>query len=802
MMSFDLKRSSFIALMFFGIVLGASSGQAAVAVPTYHYDTYRTGWNNQETTLTATSFPSNFGIVATQSGLDDQVDAQPLFVPKGIVGPDLVYVATAGNTVYALDASTGAILLKRNLGSPVPAPIGCRNNGPNVGITGTPVIDLTTHILYLIAYINGFPPTYKLYALNLSDLSDAHSPVTVAASHTLTNGSVYTFNATFERQRPGLLELNGNIYAGFGSFCDYRADASRGWVLGWSASTLAPLSTNRLDDTQGTSPTSYFLTSVWMSGYGLSGGGTGAGARIMFATGNSDCNYYVNPEQCPSASTYHVPDHIQESVVKTDANPANLLGIFTPSNVFTMDKQDADLGSGGVMQLPTQSGTVPYLAVAAGKDGRLFLLDRLNMGAPLDAHQLAPCWCGPSYFVGSDGVPRIVTSHGASVSTWQLVLSPSPHLVQEGSANIVTGQDEGFFTVVSSNGTTAGSAIIWAVGRPKTTTAVSLYAFAATASGGTYKQLFSSTAAGSWPNTTGNANIVPVVANGRVYVASNKELVIFGVNGSGGGGNLVQNPDFEAGASLTPWTVDGSPDAAGVDTTPSHAHSGNNAADIWNGSTAKKFVDLAQTIAVTPGANYTFTGWVDASNTTGGMFGVRTTGGTLIAAATLVNSDPGPSTHAADYRQYTVTFNSSGNSSVVGFIGYTTPGSASFINVDDVSLITNPSPAAQIAFQASPVASPVPVASLSTPHVITGTLLAIDGSILTLETRGGKTARIDDSQAAANKQMGLLSVGRPLPRKAHRSPQPARCLRHRLFAPRVLRASCGRQTIEKLGLRS
>ena len=596
----SLDNSPFIALVFFGTVYLAGSVQATVAVPTYHYDTYRTGWNKQETTLTATQFPSNFGILTTVA-LDDVVDTQPLFVPnKAIAGGthDVVYVATAGNTVYALDASTGAILHSRKLGNPVPKPLGCGNNGPNVGINGTPVIDRTTNILYLIAYINGAPPIYKLYALNLSDLTDANSPVTVAASHTLTNGSVYNFDATVQRQRPGLLELNGNIYAAFGSFCDFKADLSRGWVLGWSASTLAPLSTNWLDDTQGTSPTSFFLTSVWMSGYGLSGGGTGALARIMFTTGNSDCKFYHNPVECPSTSTYHVPDHIQESVIKTDANPANLLGVYTPSNVLDLDKYDSDLGSGGVLFLPNQSGPIPYLAVAGGKDGWLLLIDRLNMGTPLDTHQIGGCWCGPSYFVGSDGVPRIVTSHGTTIRTWRLVLSPSPHLAQEASAPITTGQDPGFFTVVSSNGTTAGSAIIWAVGRPKTTTAVTLYAFdasAARASGGTLKQLFFSSTAGSWPYT-GNANIVPVVANSKVYVASSKELVIFGVR---------------SGA------------------------------------------------------------------------------------------------------------------------------------------------VAQTASQLSPVASP------SSPHVVTGTLLAIDGSILTLETREGKTAKIDDSQAAANEQVGALKVGIP-----------------------------------------
>jgi len=140
--------------------------------------------------------------------------------------------------------------------------------------------------------------------------------------------------------------------------------------------------------------------------------------------------------------------------------------------------------------------------VTAGKDGRLFLLNRdamqssgFNSAAALDTHQLSGCWCGPSFFMGSDGIGRVVTSAGSGLNTWQLQLSPSPKLVQEGTATIPTSsQDPGFFTVVSSNSTNAGTAIIWAVGRPVTTTAVTLYAFAATVSGGTYQLLFSSPA--------------------------------------------------------------------------------------------------------------------------------------------------------------------------------------------------------------------------------------------------------------------------------------------------------------------
>jgi hypothetical protein len=501
---------------------GSPPSPQPVAVTTYHYDTLRTGWNNHETTLTATNFPSTFGILQTVM-LDDQVDAQPLIVPgQTIAGGthDVVYIATESNTIYGIDASSGAIILQRNLGSPVPAPLGCTNNGPNVGITSTPVIDLSANALYVIAYVNNPRPTYILHALNLTDLTDKPgSPITVAASHTLTNSSTFTFNAQYQRQRPALLELNGNIYAGFGSFCDFQANNSRGWLLGWGAQSLVALPANELDDTQATSPDSFFLSSIWMSGYGIAGTGT----ALYFSTGNS------------APTTYDGTTNIQESVV-TLSNQLGLLGTFTPSNVAALDEGDVDLGSGGVLLLPSQSGKFSNLAVTAGKDGRLFLLNRdamqtpgFNSAAALDTHQLSGCWCGPSFFTGSDGISRVVTSAGSALNIWQLQQSPSPKLIQEGTATIPTSsQDPGFFTVVSSNGTNSGTGIIWAVGRPATTTSVTLYAFAATVSGGTYQLLFSSPA-GSWPYTQGNANIVPVVANGKVYVASYQALTIFGI---------------------------------------------------------------------------------------------------------------------------------------------------------------------------------------------------------------------------------------------------------------------------------
>ena len=168
------------------------------------------------------------------------------------------------------------------------------------------------------------------------------------------------------------------IYAGFGSFCDFSASKSRGWVLGWSDKTLKPIASAELNDTQATSPTNFFLSSVWMSGFGLAG----SGGTIYFSTGNSDCNFYVSPEACPSQSTYDGVTNIQESVIGMDATLSTRESVFTPSNVFAMDIADADLGAAGVMLMPSQR-VGANLAAIVSKDARLWLLDGDNLASIL-----------------------------------------------------------------------------------------------------------------------------------------------------------------------------------------------------------------------------------------------------------------------------------------------------------------------------------------------------------------------------------------------------------------------------------
>jgi len=514
------------ALALCGFACDAANA-AKVSVATYHYDNLRTGWNRNEALLTpAVVQGASFGQIGAVT-LDDQVDAQPLLVANenvsGAGTHDVVYVATEGDTVYGIDAGSGAVLMHRKLGTPVPdtaLPNGCTNNGPNVGITSTPVIDRAHNLMYLIAYTyESQSEIYRIHALDLSTLRESVKPVVVSASRRLSDGTSYAFQAAYSRQRAALLEANGIVYAGFSSFCDFAPDLSRGWLLGWHAGTLKPLATAQLDDRLATSPNTYFLSSVWMSGFGIAADSTG----IYFATGNSD----------PSG-TYDGRYNIPESVVRESADLSKVLDIFTPSDAGYLDLTDRDLGSGGVLLLENQPGAVPAMAVAAGKDGTMYVLDRTHLGGynpngpdnVLAEFFVGNCWCGESYFKGSDGLGRIVTSAGQQAIVWKVVTSPSLSFVNVAQTQVLaTGQDPGFFTTVSSNGTRAGTAIVWAVLRPQSAPGFVTLLAIDPASGAT---LFS-TAAGTWIAGNGNANIVPVVANGRAYVASYQELAIFGV---------------------------------------------------------------------------------------------------------------------------------------------------------------------------------------------------------------------------------------------------------------------------------
>jgi hypothetical protein len=313
-----------------------------------------------------------------------------------------------------------------------------------------------------------------------------------------------------------------------------------------------------------------------MSGAGPASDESG---NLIFSTGNSDfrptTSSWTDTPPCSGTATGTVPtsvpcSNIQESVVKLKGDLTQITGLFSPNahyGVFSpdtlqLDQADEDLGSGGVLLAP-QRGTA-FLAAIAGKDGRLFLLDRA--GTLLKFLKLRQaglrCWCAPSYFTGPDGVGRIVASQGNVVQTFKI---PSSNLSPEGtSRGLSTGQDPGFFTTVSCNGSGAfgnctNTPIVWAVSRPTSSTSgVDLYAFSGSAVGGTYPLLFGPVRVGSWPNIGGNANIVPTVSNGRVYVASWRTLAILSLRGGAAAAPLAEAaPEAAAapGAAAAPEAV-------------------------------------------------------------------------------------------------------------------------------------------------------------------------------------------------------------------------------------------------------
>jgi hypothetical protein len=527
------------------LLMGSTAAQDAPKRPvgtpqdvlTYHGDSLRTGWFSSETTLTANNVNAqSFGLLQVVT-LDGRVDAEPLVALQQMIDNqgihDVVYVATENNSVCALDAGDGSVLWQRNFGAPVPDSYksGDDNVFPVMGILGTPVIDRTVGAMYVVADVfSGSSDAFQLHAISLSNGNDLATPLIVQLSAKLLDGTTWTFNSQYQLQRAGLLEANGSIYVSFGSNGDLDSTISRGTMVRYDAT--APLRLNgAITDRLGANLSSYYLSSIWQSGYAPAADQNG---DVYFATGNSD----------PSRPSYSANGNRPESVIRVSGNLGTLRSSFTPSNYFTLDQGDTDLGSGGTLVLPDQAGSIPHLAVAGGKDGRTFLLNRDQLGGyttggPDKVVQTlftGGCWCGPAYFVGSDGVGRVITGGGNGVMSWKLQTSPSTQLVFDSSTGSgdVNGLPDngGAIPVISSNGTVAGSAIVWFVQRPATSsdqdpgTPITLHAVAAS----DLSQQLVSIQAGTWTHAVNsNANLVPTVANGKVYVASNKQLQIFGL---------------------------------------------------------------------------------------------------------------------------------------------------------------------------------------------------------------------------------------------------------------------------------
>jgi uncharacterized protein (TIGR03437 family) len=363
-----------IAIIVFSLPVAAQ-----VNVLTYQYDATRDGANTVETVLTPANVNSNqFGKLFSYP-VDGQTYGQPLYMANVAVAGkgthNVVFVATEHDSVYAFDADSNAganaaPLWQVNFLNPsagvttVPASdTGCTQITPEIGITGTPVIDPVSGTIYLVAMTkeNG-SYVHRLHALDVTNGTEkSGSPMAIQATvpGSGDGGSVDVFVPKLYKQRPGLLLLNGTVYLGMSSHCDIGQ--YHGWLIGYDAKTLQQT-------------TVYNNTPNGVMGSFWAGGAAPAA--------DSAGNIYVVAGNGTFSAGSGGPD-LGESYIKLSTNGGlSVADYFAPFNYASLDSGDLDVGSAGVVLLPDSVGTAahPHLMAGAGKEGRVYLLDRDNLG--------------------------------------------------------------------------------------------------------------------------------------------------------------------------------------------------------------------------------------------------------------------------------------------------------------------------------------------------------------------------------------------------------------------------------------
>jgi hypothetical protein len=555
----SIKKAGWSAAVALAVAFSVTSTAGAqVSVTTYHNDNARTGQNTQETVLTPANVNVNqFGKVFTV-GVDSSVYAQPLYVPavpisNGFVNGtfNVLYVATEHDSVYAIDADSGALYWQVNLlpvggrtvvGDP-DIGAGCDDTLPEIGITGTPVIDPVAGLLYVVskAMVAG-AAVQSLHALDLSTGAERlGGPVTIQASVAGSGydaiAGVVTFKPLFENQRAGLLLENGHVIIAWTSHCD--VDPWHGWVMSYDAGTLAR------EAVFNTTPNGQEGGS-WMSGSGVAADATG---NLYLATGNG---------------TWDGVADFSESIVKL-APPASggfaVLDYFTPSDQAFLTTGDTDLGSGGPVLLPDLSPSGRQLLALMGKLGTIYVVDRSNLGEYCPAvsttcgagdTQIVQEIVGASYGVWGSPAYWNGNLYWGAVNDYLKAFSFDTGSGQISSSATTTSPQifgyPGPTPSVSANGSSGG--IVWALDATAYGSTCSggancqvLYAYDATNLG---TMLYNSSQASGNRDVPGGAIkfAVPTVANGKVYVGSQGSIAAFG--------ELTNAPATAAAPTLSP----------------------------------------------------------------------------------------------------------------------------------------------------------------------------------------------------------------------------------------------------------
>lgn len=527
------------------ILLGcAFSLHAQVNVITYQYDNTRAGVNSQETILNKANVNTNsFGKLFTYS-VDGSIYGQPLYMANvaipGAGTHNVVYVATSNDSVYAFDADSGAyggplwqVSFLNSGDTPVPANnVNCGQVAPKIGITSTPVIDIASGTIYVVAMtLEGQSYVQRLHALDITTGAErTGSPVTIQATYPGRGegGSTLVFNPRNYKQRPGLLLLNGVVYTAWSSHCDIGA--YHGWLIGYDANTLKQVSVynNTANGNQG---------SFWSGGAAPA---VDSGGNIYLSAGNGTFDYAQGG-----------PD-LGESYIKlSTSNGLAVADYFTPFNYGGLNSGDLDIGSAGVALIGDEAGSAahPHLMTGAGKEGRIYLLDRDNMGKLSATDSAAvqtipgglkalfgnPAYFNHSiYFCGAGNDLMAFSVSNAQMST----TATSQSAEQFGYPDCVP--------TISSNGNS--NAILWAL-EP----AGDLWAYDAS---DLTKVLYSATQNAD-RDVAGNTVefSVPTVANGKVYAGRDSVLAVYGLLSAGDAGLPVANSASGDVGELAPGSL-------------------------------------------------------------------------------------------------------------------------------------------------------------------------------------------------------------------------------------------------------
>ncbi|MFJ9610078.1 PQQ-binding-like beta-propeller repeat protein [Kitasatospora sp. NPDC101176] len=436
-----------------GVLGGAAPARADS--PTISVSSTRDGWDAAEPGLSpANVSAADFGR-RWSTAVDGAVYAQPL------VAGSTVVVATATNHVYGVNAADGKILWQRALGTPVPSSTVCLS--PGTGIISTPVYDKATGTVYLVAKSKEGGAHFSVHALDTATGAERSGwPVPVQGDPV--NSPGVPLNAATSAQRAGLLLLDGAVYFGFASDCGAGTYVGHVGGVNTTSRKLTLWSTESGSNSQN--------AGVWMSGGGLVSDGPG---RIIIATGNGAGTGSSPPKGPGNRPQGHFGDSVVRLGVTSDGSIA-AQDFFSPTDNRQLDHDDLDLGSGGPAALPSGFGTAkhPHLLVQVGKDGRIFLLDRDDLGGMgqgpngTDAvlgvtGPFKGVWGHPGVWGGDGGYVYLVENNGSlRALKYSVAGSGNPQLVSAGTSAEGFGYASGS-PVVTSNGTATGSALVWTI---------------------------------------------------------------------------------------------------------------------------------------------------------------------------------------------------------------------------------------------------------------------------------------------------------------------------------------------------